>query len=752
MSQLSALENVRRWVRDSSHQRRLAFLLAALSIGAGIATVALMTDTAAIREQADSLRWLLILDGILLILLSVVVARRVINLWRARQRGSAGAGLQGRLVMLFALIAVTPAVLVAVFSYSFLNFGLEAWFNERVSKALRESVGVTQAYLKEHRESIASQAFSLASALDQNAPSLIQRPWEFSSVLTAQATRRELPEAIVVDRVGNIVARSDFAISTVVEDIPEGAFESADKGEVALLASENTDKVRALARLNRFVGTYVLIEKFVDPRVLQHITGIRQSFDEYKQLEETRSGVQISFVLIYMIAVLILLLAATWIGMTFSAQLAEPVIKLIDAAGKVSKGDLSTRVKDVSRGDEIGVLSKAFNNMTARIASQQDGLIAANTELDERRRFTETVLAGVSAGVIGLDAEQRINLPNRSAFELLATDFEKHLGENLGDVIPELAEPLELSKARPDRLQQSEVSIARNNVQKTFLVRVAAEQIEGRTIGYVVTFDDVTDLLSAQRKAAWADVARRIAHEIKNPLTPIQLSAERLTRKYLKEIESDPETFKKCTDTIIRQVADIGRMVDEFSSFARMPQPEIRPENLSELCRQAVFLEQNRGDEIRYEMTLPEADVTLNCDARQISRVLTNLMKNAAESIDGAKQNGDSDVQGIVHLALSLSDDQQHVQVEIEDDGRGLPTEDRGRLTEPYVTTRSKGTGLGLAIVKKIIEEHGGTLELQDRDPRGAHIKLAFPMVDSDAGARDNGLESAETDKMTAIS
>jgi two-component system nitrogen regulation sensor histidine kinase NtrY len=738
MTETASTARIRRWVLDSSHQRKLAFLLAALSAGAGIATVALMTDTAAIREKADLLKWLLILDGILLVLLTIVVARRVINLWRARQTGAAGAGLQGRLVMLFAMIAVTPAVLIAIFSYSFLNFGLEAWFNERVSKALRDSVGVTQAYLKEHRESIASQAYSLAAVLDQNAPTLIQRPWEFSSVLTGEASRRALPEAMVIDRVGNIVARSDFAISTVVEDIPAEAYESADKGEVALLASGRDDKVRALVRLNRFVGTYLLIEKFVDPRVLQHISGIQQSVDEYNQLEETRSGVQFSFVLIYMIAVLILLLAATWIGMTFSAQLAEPVIKLIGAADKVSKGDLTTRVDDISRGDEIGVLSKAFNNMTARIASQQDGLIAANTELDERRRFTEAVLAGVSAGVIGLDGEQRINLPNKSAFELLNVDFDQHINERLGDVIPELAESLNASAERPDRLQQSEVSITRDNTHKTFLVRVAAERIDGRIIGYVVTFDDVTDLLSAQRKAAWADVARRIAHEIKNPLTPIQLSAERLNRKYLKEIQSDPETFKKCTDTIVRQVGDIGRMVDEFSSFARMPQPEIHPENFSELCRQAVFLEQNRGDDINYEMNIPDDDVTLNCDSRQISRVLTNLMKNAAESIEGARQDNQDDVVGIVRLNLTVTEDQQHVRIVIEDDGRGLPSEDRSRLTEPYVTTRAKGTGLGLAIVKKIVEEHSGTLELRDRQPRGAEITIMLPMVDSDANAREN--------------
>ena len=726
-----AIRALKSLLNNSSLQRRFAFFLAFMAIASGIATVALMTDTAAVQARVDELRWLLMLDGILLLLLSIVVAKRVISLWLARHRGGAGAGLQGRLVMLFALIAVTPALLVATFSYLFLNFGLEAWFNDRVSGALRESVGVTEAYLKEHRENIANQTYSVAYVLNQNAPVLVNNPLEFNRILTANATSRELPEAVVIDRLGNTLARSEFALSTVIEEIPAAAYEKADKGEVTLLGSEKVDKVRAIIRLNRFVDAYLLVERFVDPRVLQHISGIKQAFDEYNKLEATRSGVQISFFMIYMIAVIILLLAAIWIGMTVSAQLAEPVSNLIDAAEKVSKGDLSARVDATDAKDEIAVLSHAFNNMTGRIDSQQQGLIAANIELDERRHFTETVLSGVSSGVIGLDSEGRINLPNRAASELLEMNLDDLIGESLGEIVPELHDQLLLSSIRPERLQQSEITIRRASDHKTFLVRVAAERLDATVIGYVVTFDDVTELLSAQRKAAWADVARRIAHEIKNPLTPIQLSAERLNRKYLKEITSDKETFQRCTDTIIRQVADIGRMVDEFSSFARMPQPEIKMENLSELCRQIVFQERNRAIGFKYEIQLPDSEVTVPCDARQVSRVLTNVLKNAAESIEGARDNEDKDVEGRITLTLHDEASENYVSVVISDDGLGLPAAQRDRLTEPYVTTREKGTGLGLAIVKKIMEEHGGALDLTDRSPRGAKVILRFPKADT---------------------
>ncbi len=371
--------------------------------------------------------------------------------------------------------------------------------------------------------------------------------------------------------------------------------------------------------------------------------------------------------------------------------------------------------------------------MTDQLEAQRQGLMAANRELDERRRFTETVLAGVSAGVIGLDDQGRINLPNRSASELLGVDLDGAHGAKLGHAVPEMADIVADALNRPERMHKAEIRLSRPSGARTLLVRVAAERLGSDILGYVVTFDDVTELLSAQRKAAWADVARRIAHEIKNPLTPIQLSAERLKRKYLKQIETDPETFSSCTETIVRQVEDIGRMVDEFSSFARMPQASLKPENLSSICRETVFLERNRHPGIAYELDLADQPVRLPCDSRQIIQALTNLLKNAAESIAARHEangggGGNGDIGRIrVSIVRDGSGESPKAVVTVEDDGRGLPADERDRLTEPYVTTRDKGTGLGLAIVKKIMEDHDGDLVLEDRPEGGARVSLVLP-------------------------
>ncbi len=364
--------------------------------------------------------------------------------------------------------------------------------------------------------------------------------------------------------------------------------------------------------------------------------------------------------------------------------------------------------------------------MTSQLQSQQQGLIEANLQLDERRRFTETVLTGVSAGVIGLDGEGRINLPNRSASELLATNLDEAVGRHLGDEVPEMAHLLGGAAMNPNRMYQATIKLNRQGNARTLVVNMAAERHQGGITGYVVTFDDVTELLSAQRTAAWADVARRIAHEIKNPLTPIQLSAERLKRRYLKEIKNDPDTFSACTETIVRQVEDIGRMVDEFSSFARMPYAVLNPENLCDLCSQAVFLERNRHPDIEFESDLPDKPVYMRCDGRQVPQALTNLLKNAAESV--VRRTGDEVPKGHISLALKegIENGRRLVSVVVEDNGSGLPSEHRDRLLEPYVTTRTKGTGLGLAIVKKIMEDHNGDLLLEDREEGGARVSLIF--------------------------
>ncbi|MBF0130248.1 MAG: HAMP domain-containing protein, partial [Alphaproteobacteria bacterium] len=445
------------------------------------------------------------------------------------------------------------------------------------------------------------------------------------------------------------------------------------------------------------------------------------------KLEGKRSSLQITFSLIFIVVALLLLMAAVWFGMTLASRLARPIMSLIDAADKVRGGDLSARVLERAGDDELGSLIRSFNRMAERLGLQQEELVGANRELDERRRFTETVLGGVSAGVVGMDREANIHLPNPQASTLLETDLQAMIGRPLVEAWPELGDMVEIARGRPDRMLQREIHFSRNGRAHTFLARLAAESLDGDVIGYVLTFDDITELQSAQRTAAWADVARRIAHEIKNPLTPIQLSAERLKRKYLKEIESDPETFVRCTDTIGRQVEEIRRMVNEFSEFARMPAPSMADANLTELVSQAVFLQRTGFPDITFETIVPDVPVRQTCDANQVGRVLTNVLKNAAEAIHGREPGESPDAgppPGLIRIRL-IPGEKENTLI-VEDNGRGLPEEGRDRLTEPYVTTRAKGTGLGLAIVKKIMEDHGGSLVLGDAEGGGARVILTF--------------------------
>jgi two-component system nitrogen regulation sensor histidine kinase NtrY len=366
--------------------------------------------------------------------------------------------------------------------------------------------------------------------------------------------------------------------------------------------------------------------------------------------------------------------------------------------------------------------------------------MGANRELDERRRFTETVLAGVSAGVIALDRDGLVTLGNRSASELLGESLEAWVGRPAARLLPEIAALIDQIQARPERPAQAETSYRHAGRTQTLLVRLSAERDgEGGILGYVLTFDDITELQQAQRKAAWADVARRIAHEIKNPLTPIQLSAERLKRRYLKQLTQDQDTFVQCTDTIVRHVSDIGQMVDEFSAFARMPAPTMRTERLDDIVRQAVVLQRTAYPRITFHLAIPDHPVRLHCDARQVTQALTNLLKNAVEGIDGRMEK-EKDQATVVAgvIAVRIEESPQSVTIAVEDNGKGLPDGDRERLTEPYVTTRAKGTGLGLAIVKKILEDHRGDLTLDDAVGGGARVALVFPRR-TDNGADGGG-------------
>ncbi len=722
---LKLIGRLNRWFTRAGVARRLAIALAVAALACGISTYLAMSGSAPFESSPRIVLILLNIDLVLLLLLGSVVAHRLVRLWLERRRGSAGSRLQSQLVTLFGVVAVTPAILVSIFSALFLDLGLQAWFSQQVRTALDESSAVAAAYLKEHREGIRADVLAMATDLNRQAPQLNDNPVLLSQLVDRLAELRNLSEALVLSRDGRVIAQDGLTFSLGLERIPEAAMQQAEAGETVVLGSEAEDRVRAVVRLDRFVDGYLFVGRFIESGVLNHVRKVESTVSNYKKLELQRSGIEITFVLIFVVVALLILLASIWVGLVFANKMVKPISSLIAAAERVREGDLSARVDEGAPGDEIGSLSRAFNRMTGQLESQRSELIAANRQFDERRRFSEAVLEGVSAGVLGLDAHGVITLPNRSALGLLGVGADDLIGQPLDRAIPEMAALLGDARGRPERVAQAQVEIKRDGRTRTLIVRIVSEAAGTEVNGFVVTFDDITALVAAQRTAAWADVARRIAHEIKNPLTPIQLSAERLKRKYLREIKTEPEVFTACTDTIVRQVGDIRQMVDEFSAFARMPAPVMRGEDLAALARQAILLQRMANPDIGYEPIKLDEPARVECDSRQIGQAITNLLKNAAEAIRSRGADGAPGAP-LGHIWTRIERQGERIMLTVEDDGPGLPGESRDRLTEPYVTTREKGTGLGLAIVKKIMEDHGGELILGDREGGGARIGLAF--------------------------
>ncbi len=709
--------------------RVLGIALPLAALVAGVATYIALSDTDPLGSQPEDILYLLYVDFVLLLALAIVVIRRIVKLWLARRRGSAGSRLHSRLSFLFGLVAVAPTIFVLLFSVLFISSGIQDWFSERVANTLEAANAAAQGYLKEHQQNIRADVLRVARDLNRDGPLLESNPRLLNQAVNLQAQLRGLTEAIIFDGTGKVLARSGLTYALEFEIIDSAHIESARAGEVPIFLNESEDRVRALVRLDSFLDAYLFVGRFVDATVLSHTQRTRDAVSDFYKLKDKSTDIQISFTLMFLLVALLLVTAAVWMGLNVATDLSRPVSELIAAVDKVGEGDLSIRVRELPPGDEIGSLSRAFNRMTDQLADQRRELIQANRQLDERRQFTETVLSGVSAGVIGVDRKGKIDLPNRSASRLLGIDIDSMIGQPLDKVVPEVAALFREAKRRGARPTESQIKIERGGDVRTLLVAIAVEQLKGKVIGYVVTFDDVSELLDAQWKGAWADVARRIAHEIRNPLTPIQLSAERLKRKYLDEITSDKETFEICTDTIIRRVDDIGRMIEEFSNFARMPAPVLRLENLSELSRQAMFLQRNAHPHIDFVAVMPEEPVFANCDGRQLAQVVTNLLQNAAEALERGHGQGD----GKPRVVMRLANADDRAIIEVEDNGPGLPEEGRENLTEPYVTTRHAGTGLGLAIVRKIMEDHSGALVLGDAEGGGACVRIELPRDEATA-------------------
>jgi two-component system nitrogen regulation sensor histidine kinase NtrY len=695
--------------------------LAVALTGVAILLAASPPERGPLGPASQSILSVLGFNLVLILALTIVVALRFAALLEARNR-DAGARLQLRFVTLFALAAVAPAVVVALFYGVLVSRGVEDWFSHRVQTVVNNSATVARSYVEDQSRYIQDHVSPMAGDLNRAAQGLSESPVAFSHYLAVQASYHGFPAAYLIDRDGRPLARAEAPDAPHFVLPPASSFKAADEGDIWLCNRNCGDVMRSVYRLRAYPDAYLYVVRPVEKGIVSHLLEAEAAVVAYRDAAQNRQRIQTIFALSYAETALLVLVGAVWLGMGAADAISGPVARLVQAAGKVASGDLDVRVDAERDPEEIAVLSRAFNSMTHDLQAQQEALRTAHEEAERRRLFIETVLAEVSAGVIGLDAEGRISAANRQAQLLLGLEGDHGRGRELAEVAPEIAAVA--AQAGRGAEAEEEVDIVRG--RETRRLRVRASRSED---GLVLTFDDITRLVTAQRNAAWRDVARRIAHEIKNPLTPIQLSAERLRKKYRKDIApGELETFDRCTDTIVRQVGDIGRMVDEFSAFARMPAPKFAEQDAVELLRAAVFAQRVASPDIGVELEEPTPAVTLVADGRMLNQVLTNVLKNAAEAV-GARRSGDKGL-----ILVRLISDEAGVTIEIEDNGVGLPTKDRDRLTEPYVTTREKGTGLGLAIVKRIMEDHGGELELADA--RGGVGALAILRLPPSARAR----------------
>ncbi|MBM2576504.1 PAS domain-containing sensor histidine kinase [Jannaschia sp. Os4] len=686
--------------------------------------------------SADALRAVLLLDLIYILIVASMVLSRLVRMVLARRAESAGSRLHLRLTGVFAGIALLPTILVAVFSTVVINFGLEGWFSERVRGALGNSVEAAQAYAQEHRDDLVEDARGLAGYLNlARQAQFFINDGDLRQLLSQgqDLVQRGLAEAFVIDGTGAIRARGDRSYLFDFEPVTEAQIAQARAGDVVLIEDDAIDEFRALMRLSAYADRFLYVTRTVDGEILRLLDETQETARLYQQLEDNRGRLLFEFGLLYLGFALILILAATWAGVWFAERLARPVGRLASAAHRVGQGDLDVRVREEAGDDEIATLGRVFNQMTHQLKGQRDALVETNVQTERRRRLFDSVLTSVTAGVVGLDPEGRVDFMNRSAQTLLGAEATRQYGRTLAEVVPEFADLFDRLRDENRDTLQEEARLVREGALETLLVRITTREGTDGIEGYVVAFDDVSDLVSAQRMAAWGDVARRIAHEIKNPLTPIQLSAGRIKRRFGRELpEESAAKLGDLADVIVRQTEDLRRIVDEFSKFARMPEPERRDTDLAQLLRDVITLQRPALEPTELVADLPRAPVEGLFDQTMLGQAFTNLIKNAGEAIETRVERHGDGFERRVTVTMEVED--EAALVRIADTGIGLPT-DRARLFEPYVTTRDKGTGLGLPIVKKIVEEHGGTLDLRDADPvgsnehKGAEAVIRLPLA-----------------------
>ena len=648
---------------------------------------------------------LVFFDLILFLLLITSVSHRLINIWIQRKRGRLGSHLQTKIVLMFSVVAVIPTIVISGFSTLFFNYSIQAWFNKRVETAMHQSIQIAEAYLREHKRNIRSDVLAVSHYISSNKAILHYDKASLQKIIQSKADLLGLAE-ILIFQPGNIIASSKFTCILCFDIIPWYDLDKIDNDKIVIVIKENV--VRAFLLLDGSSSTYVMVGRLIDSKVTPHLSATKGAVKSYKDLQSQISSLQIQFSMIFILISLLLLFTAVWYGINFSGDIVRPLLDLFYATRKVQKGDLSFKIEEGKVGEEMSTLARAFNQMTSQLNSQRSQLIKLYQDMNERREFIEAVLSGVSSGIIAVNCSGIITLMNDKAKELLVPNDVLHA--ELDDIFPEVSGLMESSKMK------DEITVVRN--RKSFTLSVRIKVLGNINKGYIITFDDISSLVDAQRSAAWSDVARRIAHEIKNPITPIYLAAERLSSKYKCEIISDKESFSRYIDTIIRHVTSIRCIVDEFAKFAKMSDPVLTKHDICNVVKELAFSGQFSRGIVHYDLNIPDKPIFVVLDKSQINHVFINLFKNACESIDMK-----SNIEG--KITITVFENEDHVDIQIQDNGIGFPEELMEKLTEPYVTTRSHGTGLGLSIVKKILDEHNAAISFYNVED-GGMVKLTF--------------------------
>lgn len=698
-------------------------LLIALAIASAFITYSEITKTQLSEiEDPKYLIILIVIDLVIFICLFTLLARKIFRIWLKSKHQSGK--LQNKVIVTFLIVAAIPTLVITVFSTIFFNFGIQAWFDKRVSTAIEESVVVAESYFRAQLQLIESDIKIMAQDLNYLGADTSYGPNRLEQYLDKQADDKGLVEAVIFKTdPEEIIAEAKYNFGIPFGTLPDNALQEAISNKIVIIKTDEDNRVRALVKLGFQENTYLLVSRSIDNTVLDHMIITKGAASEYERLRGRISSLEIQFLTIFLVVSLLLMFVAVWLGIMFSEGLIKPLEKLANATKDISEGNFDITVKVSENGDEISSLGRAFNVMTQELSAQRRNLIIANNEIQAKHHFSETVLSGVSAGVIALDSKKKISIYNKAAINILFADSKtNYIGRGVSEICAEIADLVSnLNDMQINELKK-ELIINRNGTNIILIVRIITEKFLKKTEGYIITFDDITALVLAQRSAAWSDVARKIAHEIKNPLTPIQLSAERLRRKYSNEV-SDIANFERYIEIIVKHVKDIGGMVEEFVQFARMPSPHLAKEDLLSIIKEAVFSRKCLDKNINYFIDTSLDHAIIFCDARQISQVLLNLLKNAEEAIE---QNNREN--GSIKVKLDIVNHQ--VELSVIDNGGGFPFEIFDRLTEPYVTNKSIGTGLGLAIVKKVLDDHNAKIIFLNNEQNGATVTIVFNLME----------------------